>query len=86
MNNLLFAGGSYVSYFWSQEEVKKKSPALLELGLLFETGFDEPHTKESSTFMSFQQKSFQEYTSGFFIKKKLEKSDNMKVKFYLFLI
>ena len=69
-----------------QEEVIKKSPALLELGLLFETGFDEPHAKESSTFMSFQHKSFQDFTSSFFIKKRLEKTDNMKVKQCPFII
>ena len=79
--------------FWSQEEVEKKSRALLELGLLFETGFDDPHVKGSSTFMSFQHKSFQEYTSGYFIKKRLEKTDNKKVgscyfivRFYFFKI
>ena len=60
--------------------MEKKSKVLLKLGLLFETGHDKATESESPTFVAFQHKSFQEYTSSFFIKRELEKADNQKVK------
>ena len=82
--SLLFPKSMLVlNFFWKryeQDDVKKKSKVLLKLGLLFETGHDEAKEKESPTFLAFQHKSFQEYTSSFFIKRELEKADNQKVK------
>ena len=56
----------------------------MKLGLLFETGFDEATEKESPTFVAFQHKSFQEYTSSYFIRRQLEKKDDRKVNLYVF--
>ena len=52
---------------------------LLDLGLLFETGYDETTERESPTFLSFQHKSFQDFTGGLYIKRRLERADNVKV-------
>ena len=60
--------------------MEKKSKVLLKLGLLFETEHDETMERESPIFVAFQHKSFQEYTSSFFIKRELEKAENQKVK------
>ena len=52
---------------------------LLQLGLLFESGKDETTVSESATFVSFQHKSFQEYSSSLHIKRRLEKAEDKKV-------
>ena len=70
-------------YFYSssasQEDVEKKSPFLLKLGLLFETGCDAQRAGEEKTYLSFQHKSFQDYAAARFITRRLEKSANLKV-------
>ena len=60
----------------------KKSPMLLKLGLLFETGYDEATERGSPTFVAFQHKSFQDFSAGLHIKKRLEIAENVKVNYF----
>ena len=69
--------------FVIQDEVEKKSPMLLQLGLLFET---KTSVFEKSTFVTFQHISFQEYTSSLYISKRLDRADNVKVKTFFIII
>ena len=57
----------------------KKSPMLLKLGLLFETGYDETTEGESPTFVSFQHKSFQDFSAALHIERRLERAEDVKV-------
>ena len=59
--------------------MEKKSPMLMELGLLFETGNDETSVSQSATFVAFQHKSFQEFSSSMHIKRRLERAEDIKV-------
>ena len=54
--------------------MEKKSKVLLKLGLLFETGHNKATESESPTFVAFQHKSFQEYTSSFLYQKRARES------------
>ena len=62
-----------------QNELEKKSPLLLKLGLLFETGTDIASVRNMPTFLSFQHKIFQEYSGACFVTKILENSKDMQV-------
>ena len=62
-----------------QEELEKKSPLLLKLGLLFEIGTDTASIGNIPTFLSFHHKIFQEYSGAYFVSKTLEKSQDIKV-------
>ena len=59
--------------------MEKKSPLLLKLGLLFETGSE---CGEDKTYLSFQHKSFQDYAAAKFFTKRLERSENLKVAIF----
>ena len=69
----------FSSFSTYQAEVEKKSPFLLKLGLLFETGCDAQRAGEGKTYLSFQHKSFQDYAAARFFTKRLERSANLKV-------
>ena len=45
-----------------QEDLEKKSPAILKLGLLYEVGADRATVAEQPTYLSFQHKSLQEFS------------------------
>ena len=61
----------------------KKSPMLLELGLLFETGYGEAIERGSPTFVTFQHKSFQDFAAAFHMARRLERAENVKVNLFL---
>ena len=62
-----------------QDELEKRSPLLLKLGLLFETGRDRASVRNHSL-LSFYHKIFQEYSGAYFVSKTLQKSRDIQVR------
>ena len=81
--NFIFSLTFYqrLSLLLLQDELDMKSPLILKLGLLFETGIDTASTKNQPTFLSFQHKIFQEYSGAYFVSKRLQCSLDIRVKF-----
>ena len=66
-------------FFFLKEEIKKVCPQLLKLGLLSEVGISTAGVRKQKRYVSFHNKSLQEFSCSKHIVKKLEKSRNVKV-------
>ena len=62
-----------------QEDLGRKCPDVLKLGMLYETGIDVASIKGRPTYLSFQHKMLQEFAGSVFIQQSLHKSTDAKV-------
>ena len=62
-----------------QDEIEKKCPQLLKLGLLSEVSVSMATVKKQKRYVSFHHKSLQEFSSSKYIVKKLKNSKNILV-------
>ena len=64
-----------------KEEIERRCPELLKLGLLSEVGISTAGVKEQKRFVSFHHKTLQENSASKHIVKKLENSSNVQVSY-----
>ena len=63
-----------------QDELEKKCPDIMKLGLLHETDIKAVTTPEQPSFVSFEHKSFQELAAAFHIERLLRRSLYTRVR------